>query len=138
MPDYPERFIKGIPHNNLINDDGIADQQLFAFIDRGEREDDWIEQSINWQDNEEVINFTLNQTRKGEIHYKAGVALVLTEELERLKRRPQYMGKIDYERNMTEDNPYHGNLLIIRTLSKPTKNAISAHLAILSEIVSRT
>ena len=138
MPDYPERFIKGIPHSNLIHD-GIADQELFAFHDRDIRADGWIEQSINWDDDEETISFTISQIKpNGEIHFKAGVALVLTEELERLKRRTTYRGKVDYERNEKDGNPYHGNLLVINTLSKPTRKAISAYLAVVSEIVPRT
>lgn len=138
MPDYPSRFIKGIPHSQLI-DNGIAAPDLYAFQDRDLREDGWIEQSINWHDDEKAVDFTLNQVKaNGEIHFKAGVALVLTEDMERLKRRAPYKDKVDYERNNKDDNPYHGNLLVFQTLSKRIRKALSAYLAVVSEIIPRT
>jgi hypothetical protein len=138
MPEYPSRFIKGIPHSKMITGDGIADQELFSFHDKDLREDGWIEQSINWQDDEKAVDFTLNQVKAtGEIHFKGGVALVLTDEVERLKRKPIYVGKVDYERNKKDDNPYHGNLLVIKTLSKPTRRALAGYLALFAEIIPR-
>jgi hypothetical protein len=127
--EYPSNCIKGIPHKDFLLEGGFVRPDLFNFDSKHLRKDGWIEQSINWEDNETVIEFTLKQVKgDGDIHFKAGVALIPTEELDRLKRRPSCKDKIAYERKRLEDNPYHGNLLILNDLPKHVKKAIPSYL----------
>ncbi len=138
MPtDYPEQCIKGIPNENYLFENEIVLAELFSFQDRGQRNDGWIEESINWDDDEKVVSFTLMQVKNGESHFKGGVALIKTEELERLKRRLPYKDRISYERQELIDNKYHGNLLMQNTLPKNVKRAIAGHLATLCQLVRR-
>ena len=127
--EYPSNCIKGIPHNDFLLEGGFVRPDLFNFDSKHLREDGWIEQSINWEDNETVIEFTLKQVKRdGDIHFKVGVALIPTEDLDRLKRRLLYKDKIAYERKKLADNPYHGNILILNELPTHVKRAISATL----------
>lgn len=62
---FPDNCIRGIPNNTFLNMDGSVGSHLFHFdveIDRG---DGWTEQSINWEDDDFVIEFTLSQKKTG-------------------------------------------------------------------------
>jgi len=137
---YPENAIRGIPNNSFLIEDGSVGSHLFYFKSEHARDDGWIEQSINWADNESVLEFTLRQTKEdGEIQFKAGVAIIPRQEIDRLNNRPTINGLLSYERRPLDLNPYHGNLLLKANLPKPTMVKIAAGLALaVSKIVSRT
>jgi hypothetical protein len=126
---YPDNCIKGITNKTFLLEDGTLRQDLFYFHMNDLREDGWIEQSINWEDDKDAVEFTLSQKRSdGEIHFKAGLAIIPIQEVDRLNRRPTIKGKISYERNPKDDNPYHGNLLLRADTITATRNAIGAGL----------
>ena len=59
---FPNNCIRGIFHEDFVNEDGTLGSNLFYFqdVDRG---DGWREQSINWEDDEGAIGLTLGQIR---------------------------------------------------------------------------
>ena len=130
MP-FAEDFIKGIPHEQYLLEEGGVATHLFGFKSSTGRNDNKLEQSINWNDDDQAINFTLNQTKEdGSIQFRHGVVTVPLEEIERLNNRPYIKDMISCERSFVEGNPYHGNLLIPDNVSKPTRNLVSAGLAL--------
>jgi len=133
---YPRNSIKGIPNNDFVIADGSVGSHLFHFRDEHKRDDGWVEQSINWEDDESVIDFTLQQKKEdGELQFKAGVAIVPRSEIDRLKNRPTIKGMLSYERRPLDNNPYHGNFLLKAEVPKPTMKKIAAGLALaVSEI----
>jgi hypothetical protein len=66
--DYPDLCIRGVINHHFLDDDGNPKTDVFIFQKNHSRPDGWTEESINWQDDEKAINFTLKQKRSdGEI-----------------------------------------------------------------------
>jgi hypothetical protein len=111
---------------------------LFDFQESPHRNDGWTEDSINWMDDKDAMEFTLNQVKdSGELQFKMGVAILPRAELDRIKRRHGFAGHFDYERAPIEENQYHGNLLLRSDVSKHLKNMIRSALALAAQIVLR-
>lgn len=128
---FPINCIRGIPNNRFLIDEGTVGAHLFYFDLGTERHDGWVEQSINWEDNDSVVEFTLAQTRTGgEVQFKGGAALIPRAEIDRLKNLPVTRGLLSYERQAKDDNPFHGNILLQAKTSKPTMRLIAAGLAL--------
>ena len=131
--DYPDNCIKGIPNNTFITNEGTPTANLFYFPENPSRGDEWVEQSINWEDGDSAVEFTLNQKKDtGEIHFKGGAAILSRNELERLNNRPQIKGLLSYERKPLPNNRYHGNLLMKSGTSKQTMKLIASAIALSS------
>ena len=126
---YPENSIKGIPNNDFLIEGRTVASHLFDF--KQARDDEKIEQSINWEDDESVIDFTLNQKKEdGDLQFKAGVAILPRSEIDRLNRLPTIRGSLSYERSPLDNNPYHGNLLLQANVPKAKMRQIAASLAL--------
>ncbi len=109
---YPENCIRGIPTKDNIKDGKIL-SNLFEFKIIVDRHDGLMEQSINWEDDETVINFTLNQKKDdGTFQFKIGLVILSRIELDQLNKKYVMGGILSYERQTRDDNPYHGNLLL--------------------------
>lgn len=137
---YPDNCIRGISNKNELAEDGSVSASLFYFS-FPEREDGWKELSINWMDDDVSVEFSMDQKKDdGSIQFKAGLAIIPREEIERLSRSPTLMkGILTYERKILDNNPYHGNLLLHKDVSKSTMKKIAAGLALaVSEIIPRT
>ena len=144
---YPDECIKGISNTNcflMLGGSYVGSTNLFSFPQNRCRHDGWIEESINWNDDEYVVNRTLNQTKQnGELQFKIGIAIVPRAELDRVKKR--YTGLLNYERDPiqedfdsgTEANPYHGNVLLKGDITPSLKGQIRALLADGAEIRPR-
>lgn len=137
---YPEKLIRGIASNDYIDSEGRLSSAAFQFeASRNHEKTD--EASITWYDNEEALNIAWNQKssfREG-IQFKAGVAILSRKMLDVVIHRPNVMNALDYERRPTQDNPYHGNLLMKQGLSNGIKRSIIGALAMMSvdEIIRR-
>lgn len=128
---FPENCIRGIPNHDYLNNDGSVGSHLFYFKLDTEPIEGWFQNSINWQDDDSAIGFTLAQTKDdGTVQFRAGVAIVLTEEIERLKHRPMVGGLLSYERREILNNRFHGNLLLNEKTLKHTMRLIAAGLAL--------
>ncbi len=130
---FAENFIKGIPHKEHLTKEGGVATHLFEFKTSATRTDQLLEQSINWEDQEGVAAFTLQQTKSdGTILFREGLVKIPLEEIKQINKRPSVNNVISYERQPLDNNPYHGNLLIPESISKPTRNQISAAIAIVA------
>jgi hypothetical protein len=130
---YPNNCIRGIPKDISITQEGTPPSHLFYFKDV-HREDGWDEQSINWEDDDSVIEFTLKQRNEnGDIQFVNGVAVVSRHEIDRLIDRPQIKGLLQYERKPKDDNRYHGNILLKSGTSKQTMKLIASGIALAFE-----
>ena len=110
---YPKNSIKGIPNNDFLIEGRTVASHLFDF--KQIRDDRTVEQSINWEDDESVVDFTLNQRKEnGDLQFRAGVAILPRSEIDRLSRLPTIRGLLSYERSPLDE----ANLLlqIIRTM----------------------
>ena len=128
---YPKNSLKGIPNDSYLSEDGSPGSHLFYFKENHLRDDGWIEQSINWQDDENAIHFTLGQRKEdGNYQFKSGVVVIPREEIDRLNRRPTVNELLSYERQPLENNSYHGNILLMSGVPKPTMKKLAAGLAL--------
>jgi len=137
--EFPDRCIRGIPSMDCLLQGGtVASLSLFAFPSARCRGDGWIDESINWMDNDRVGDFTLSQTKEdGQPQFPVGIAVVRRTELDGLKKKSGFAGHFDYERARIEGNDYHGNLLLRGDIEKRLKNLIRSALAIASDIMLR-
>jgi len=130
---FPDNCIKGILHEDFLLDDETVATHLFYFEMRYPRDDGWVEQSINWEDDDSVIEFTLKQEKEnGVIKFKAGVVIIPREGIDRLSKLSNVLGKISYERQSLENNnnPYHGNILLKKNVPRHTMIMIAGTLAL--------
>ena len=128
---YPENCLRGISSPNFIIQ-GMVGSGAFLFDDKN-RQDGWAECSVNWQDNDGVVDFTLSQTNPdGSSKFKGGALSIPLSELDRLKTLPSISGVLSYEREQIDGNIYHGNILLISGTGSPVKNAVLANLALAS------
>jgi hypothetical protein len=129
---YPENCLRGIQQKDKILEDGLVASDVFYFDDDHVRENGVFEQSINWEDDENAVSFTLSQRRKDNTpQFKGGIAIIARCELDKLAKFPAVVGEaLYYERQIKDDNLYHGNLLLSAAISKPKRRAIAATLAL--------
>lgn len=136
--DYPDNCIRGLSKGSEITVEGFVPENAFYFSNV-QREDGWDEQSINWEDDDSVIRFTLNQKKEnGDIKYVNGVAVIYRYKIDRLIERIS-KGLLGYERKRIEGNHFHGNILLKSGTSKKTMKIIAAGISLAVEkIVSST
>lgn len=107
----------------------------FQFGDfRGDREDDFLEASINWEDDENAVELLLNQKKDGtgERMFKYGYARLQLSIVRMTLKSLIQKSYLDFERKPLENNPYHGNLLIPAKIKKQEKLMIQSNLAALA------
>ena len=125
---YPDNCIRGIKTPDLLYEDGTPSPEVFYFLglDRG---DGWKEESIDWQDNDHVVQHTLGQRRTdGNIRFRGGVVVLPRVEIDNLNNRPMFRGLLSYERKPLPENAFHGNILLKASTIKRTMKVISACL----------
>lgn len=129
---FPDNCVRGIPNRkDFLNDDGTVRSHLFRFKEGIAGVDGWDELSINWEDDDCVIEFTLSQRKAdGGFQFKGGAVVIPRPEVDRLNNRPTIKGCLSYERQPLCDNPYHGNVLLRANTSKPTRRLIEAGFAL--------
>lgn len=128
---FPEKYIRGIFNKGDLKEDGSIGAHIFYFISRPLRDDGYQELSINWNDDDEAIDFTLNQKKEnGELQFKAGIAILPREHIDYMNTLSTINELLSYERRSMEKNPYHGNLLLSDDVSKPRMKLIAATIAL--------
>jgi hypothetical protein len=126
---YPEEFIRGIVNEESLDKDGRASASMFQFIDT-QRNDEFIEASINWFDDEEALSVIMKQRKEcGEIQFKIGAAILSRSMLDMLLKSHTTYNRLSYERKAIEGNKYHGNLLLLKGLERKTKVLICGIIA---------
>lgn len=117
---YPANFLRGIRSEADFRGDGRVWETAFEFDPNDDRDDGFLESSVNWEDNSSVIDFTLNQ-KKGdseEYEFKAGCAVISLEKLSKILEREIESGMFSYERRPLAGNPHHGNLLMEASVAR--------------------
>jgi len=127
--DYPDNCIKGIPNAEHLTSDGTPATHLF-FFSKEDRGDGWKDQSINWDDDDQAIKFTLKQLRNGNLQFRSGAAVIPRSEIERLNRQPAVQKLLSYERQPFPENTYHGNILLSAQAPIHLMRQIAASLAL--------
>lgn len=125
---YPENFLRGISDKNHVSPDGAISSAVFYF-DQQHITDDWMEQSICWEDDDSVITLMMRQEKDSDIRFKAGVVRVPRGSISYINRLPMYGDLLSYERKGLEDNPYHGNLLLKKDTHKGKMKIVAAMIA---------
>jgi hypothetical protein len=128
---YPENCLRGLSSKDMLQEDGTIAGHAFYFTKVDNRTDGCQELSINWQDDDKTIEFTINQTSpRGGLQFKYGVAVLPLAALNKIcKQLTLIAGLVSYERKPTEENPYHGNILLRESVSPHTMKSIAGTLA---------
>ena len=128
---FPDNCIKGLP-NNSINSDGTIAGFVFDFKPNDSRDDEWLENSINWEDDDYAIAVTLNQRKDEKLQFPLGVATLPRRVIDKLNTLPTIKGRnlLSYERQSLKHNHYHGNILLKPDTETGTKRRILAVLAL--------
>ncbi|MDL2273292.1 hypothetical protein LJC34_01895 [Oscillospiraceae bacterium OttesenSCG-928-G22] len=128
--EYPKCFFRGISNKDFIQEGQVV-ASAFQFDDSNERNDEYKELSINWEDDDASLEVLLMQKKEnGKIQFAAGAAKV---ELQRVKMiLSQYIEQntFSYERKELDNNPYHGNLLLSKSVNKQIRSLVSSGLAL--------
>lgn len=125
---YPVQFIRGIAREEWI-DDGRLAAASFQFIEIP-REDDYLELSINWYDDEGALTeILLKKKGNDDLYFRMGAAIFCRKELDRHMKTKLCENRLNYERSPIDDNPYHGNILILKGLNKTQKNMLYGAIA---------
>jgi hypothetical protein len=128
---FPDNCLKGIPNVTYLTAHHRVASHLFYFdLKSFRRSDEWLEQSVNWEDDGSAIGFTPGQRdNRGDKQFEAGVAVLPRCEVDRANRAPMYAGWLSYERDSLADNPYHGNILLRKNVDKAEMKMIAGVLA---------
>lgn len=135
---YPDEILRGIPNSAFIDKDEYPTSNLFYFDKQSKRSDNFKEESICWKDDEEAVFLLLNQKKDDKsLQFKAGIAVVSRDELDRLINKPTVKQQLSYERNIIPGNKYHGNLLLNDNVEKSVMKRIAAGIALcVTQVIS--
>lgn len=135
----PEYCFRGIPKFEFLKDT-LPLPEAFQFDKVPERGDNYLEASINWEDDDGALEEVFSQLKRdGELQFKAGAVHINMKSVKTFLRPFLETGEFNYERKVTYNddgtiaNPYHGNFLVDAKVSKNHKAMISSGLAFAAE-----
>ena len=134
MCDFPDNCIRGIAKRTQISIDR-ANVLAAVFMPNSKtaetREDGCQETSINWEDNEEVMSFTLNHRPSPDqfFSYPNGAVRVPRAKIDDINTFNGTQDGVFYERQKIPGNDYHGNIVFKKELTKTQINFIANMLA---------
>lgn len=142
LPDQlPNSLIRGVSEKKKLTSDGrYAAATLFYPDERtaNERDDGGFEVSVNWEDDDSVVRFTLNYRENENIKFAHGVVRLSCDVIERINISPQSVDGLTRERDRLDNNPYHGNIVFRNDLPKNVMRSISGALALFaSSVITR-
>jgi hypothetical protein len=128
--EFPDEFLRGISIEQCFEDEGTISSSIFSFSNARSAEsrgDGFIEESINWKDDEQALQILLDQRKEdGSIQFKKGVAVLCKHSLETLTKNQTIYPNLAYERREIPGNLYHGNILLSHNLSPSKRRRIIA------------
>lgn len=127
---FPDNCLRGIWNEGDLTKDGskVRSHLFDSNLETG-RSDGWESASINWQDDDQAVDFTLSMRKTdGLTKFTSGVAILPRESIDTLRRLKNIAPLLNYERQELDDNKYHGNILYQQGANKHTRRAISALL----------
>ena len=130
---YPEWLIRGIPNCSFVQN-GLLTHEAFQFDENESRKDGFSELSVNWMDDDNAMSFTLKQRneRKDKPAFPGGVAKLELEKIKMILACHIEASHFAYERQRLSNNPYHGNLLLLKGLPKCLKIQVTNGLALVA------
>lgn len=151
MIDYPDELLRGISNNNqeFITAEGYPTQAAFRFDEYNPelRNDGYRELSVNWVDDEGAVEMILNQINVSKhcLQFKGGYCRFSRSTILIAMKHFIDNGHLSFERqpiekdeeNEVKGNPYHGNILMKKDLSKSAVTNIQVTLAGLAGMVMR-
>ncbi len=140
---FPDEYYRGISDKSWITPQGYVSAAAFQFkeynAESRENDDGYIELSINWNDDEKSLTTLLNQKKQGSdvCQFKFGYCKMNRLQVDLMLKQYIRDKLFSYERKpINEDeankimaNPYHGNLLLHKTVEKQVKKNIEHILA---------
>lgn len=114
--------------------EGQITGSAFQFHKGRDRQDGFLEASINWEDEEDVIKNTLSQQDPNkEQKFRFGVAVLSRGKIDWFRENTVPGQLVSYERRIIKgENPHHGNLLMKANAGKIYRGLIASHLAAIS------
>ena len=139
MSAFPDHLIRGISNaKQYLDEEGNVSASLFYFGEKTNvpvRPDNCHEESIVWNDNENVIQETLQQKKADDsLQFEAGVVILDRSKIDLIAKVVTVSEKLSYERSPTPTNSAHGNLLLDKTVSKVAMKRIAATIATMAPI----
>lgn len=136
---YPSRCARGIRDEAWAGEDPPYESAfLFDQPDSG-RADGLRELSVSWLDSREALDILVGMSYCGRMLFNAGIAVLYRSKIDLLKEKFEQEGvHLDYERQPSRRNPYHGNLLIgecdrLQERLVASKLAVSADVYVMGE-----
>jgi hypothetical protein len=127
--EYPDYYLRGITGKDVLDEEGIPTSSLFQF-QLPSRPDGFIEESINWYDDEGAVDTLLLQKKNNEIQFKIGAVVLERKRIDDIIKSQGIKNRLAYERNHLPENQYHGNLLLSGELSRRKKNQIAGSISL--------
>ena len=141
MLDFPNYCIRGIRKKSFFYDDtDTASSALYIPDSRTskDRSDGGSETSINWEDNDKVLEFTLQSLDENSlIAFPYGAVRLARNALDDVNKLASTINTITYERQERPGNPYHGNIVYKSGLAHHIITMIANVLAASSSNVQR-
>jgi len=143
MPDFPDYCIRGIKKKSYIYEDTDTVSSALYMPDprtKETRSDGGSETSINWEDNDNVLDFTLqslddnNQTA---LAFPHGAVKLSRNVFDNINNSATTLNTITYERQKLPKNHYHGNIVFRTGLPNHTVTMIANVFALFSSRVYR-
>ena len=135
---YPDNFLKGLSDKNSLTPDRVGVSASVFYFNSQHVRDGWLEQSICWEDDVNVISLMLGQRKgDGEIQFKAGIVRVARSCVESINKVPRTKDLLSYERKALNNNPYHGNLLLKENTHKYIMKIVAAIIAGYADVINR-
>lgn len=130
----PNRFFRGLSSEKDFTPEGYITPSAFEFHDHtNDRDDNYWEASINWDDDEKALSTLMEQRseKTNKLMFDKYVYLLLSQVRSDLSA-PIEEKYFKYERRPLPNNIYHGNLLALGSLDKKTKNLFKSSLAMIA------
>lgn len=129
---FPENFLRGFNMKDCFTSEHNIATAAFQFSDfTNNRSDNYHEASINWEDDKKAVTLLLEQKKEGteEKMFKYGYARLPLNHVKMILKSLIDKNYLAFERRPLENNPYHGNILIIGDIKKQEKTMIQNCLA---------
>lgn len=136
---FPDHFVRGLRRQDHVTAEGVS---LLAFVpDRRtarDRADNGQEASVNWEDDDTVVDFTLDERdEQGLPKYIYGVARLETKWIDDVNGYPGTRDMLARERAPLPGNPYHGNIVFRGNAEAIVIKMVAANLASRAHIIRR-
>lgn len=135
---FPEHFYRGFGSSDCFTAFGYVAAGAFQFKPNTQepRSDDFIEASINWDDEPLALKTLLSQinSKTGELQFQYGYVRIPMSVLLPMVWDHINNGHFSYERRPLPNNIYHGNLLLHSSFKKAELKTFQDGLAMIANM----